>query len=311
MHDHVPADLDHRSTRGLFQAMLLTGSFMLVEAVGGWLAGSLALLADAGHMLTDTSALALAWFAMRLAERPSDRLRSYGYHRFQVLAAFVNGLVLIAVVGWIVIEAVQRLAAPAPILGLPMLLVAVTGLAVNVLALLLLRRGDRENLNVQGALLHVLGDLLGSLAVIVAAVVVLTTGWVPIDPLLSLLVAVLILNSAWRLVRKSAHILLEGTPDWLDIEEVRRCLREEIAAVEDVHHVHVWSLTSQRPLVTLHARLAPGADFSVALTSINQLLAERFGLTHSTIQLEPDVCVEGLHQHGPSPQDVATDDRRG
>jgi cobalt-zinc-cadmium efflux system protein len=203
-HDHGPnqgAGRDPNHIRGharagdarrVFWAMWLIGGFMVVEVVGGLLSGSLALLSDAGHMLTDFAALLLAWFAFRLADRRADIRRSYGYQRFQVLAAFSNGLALFAIAGWIVVEAARRLADPVPVLAGPMLAVAALGLAVNVAAFVLLHGGSRDNLNLRGAALHVMGDLLASVAAIAAAVVILATGWTPIDPLLSVLVALLI-----------------------------------------------------------------------------------------------------------------------
>ena len=208
-HDHAHRRATADNQRNVFWAMVLTGGFMVAEAIGGVIAGSLALIADAGHMLTDAAALGLAWAAFRVGRWPQDARRTYGYHRFQVLAAFVNALALVAIVGWIAIEAVRRLFDPVEIMGGLMLAIAALGLLVNLCAFAILRRGDHQNLNVQGALLHVLGDLLGSIAAIVGALVILWTGWTPIDPLLSLLVAGLILRSAWRLLRKSAHILLE------------------------------------------------------------------------------------------------------
>ena len=278
--------------RRVFLAMLLTGGFMLAEVAGGLVAGSLALLADAGHMLTDCASLALAWMAFRIGRRPHDARRTYGYHRFQVLAAFVNGMTLIAIVGWIVIEAVRRLLAPVEVLGGLMLAIAVLGLLVNLAAFWILHRGDRENLNIQGAALHVLGDLLGSLATIAAALVIFWTGWMPIDPLLSLFVALLILRSAWVLVRKSGHILLEGTPEWLDVGELRAALAAAIPEVQDVHHVHAWMLTSERPLLTMHARLRAGADHDRVLKAIQEVLARDHGIDHATIQLEPAACTK-------------------
>jgi cation diffusion facilitator family transporter len=214
--------------------MVLTGGFMGIEVVGGLVSGSLALLADAGHMLTDFAALGLAWFAFRIARRPPDQRRSYGYHRIQVLAAFVNGIVLVAVVGWILVEAVGRLLAPVEVLGGVMLAVAVGGLLVNIAAFALLHGGDRDNINLRAAAIHVLGDLLGSAAAILAAGVILGTGWMPIDPLLSVLVALLILRSSWLIIKKSAHILLEGTPDWLDVGRLRADLVAQVPGVEDV-----------------------------------------------------------------------------
>ena len=288
VHGHGRAAADNE--RRVLYAMLLTGGFMVAEVVGGIAAGSLALLADAGHMLTDCAALALAWMAFRIGRRPQDARRTYGYHRFQVLAAFVNGLSLIAIVLWIAIEAVRRLLAPVEVLGGLMLAIAVLGLLVNLAAFVILRGGDRANLNLQGAVLHVLGDLLGSLAAIVAALVIFWTGWMPIDPLLSVFVALLILRSAWMLVRRSSHILLEGTPDWLDVDELRRSLAAAVPAVEDVHHVHAWMLTSERPLLTMHARVQAGADHDQVLKAIQQALLRDHGIDHATIQIERAGC---------------------
>ena len=272
---------------------------MLVEVIGGLLTGSLALIADAGHMLTDTAALALAWMAFRVARRPNDARRTYGYHRFQVLAAFVNGVALVAVVGWIVIEAVRRLFAPIEVLAGPMLAIALLGLGVNLTALWILRGGDRGNLNLQGAAVHVLGDLLGSAAAILAAAIILWTGWMPIDPLLSVLVALLVLRSAWFIVRRSAHILLEGAPDWLDVEALRRDLIAAVPQVDDIHHVHAWMLTDERPLMTLHATLGPGADSHAVLLAIRGFLEQHYGIGHATIQIEPQGCTDGGSPDGP------------
>ncbi len=296
MHQHDHSQHHHHHEHGaetrLLWAMLLTGGFMIAEVVGGVMSGSLALLADAGHMLTDSASLGLAWAAARTARRPADDLRTYGYHRAQVLAALINGVAFIAIVIWIAIEAVQRLMQPVHILGGMMLVVAGLGLLVNIGAFFLLHGGDGENLNVQGAVLHVLGDLLGSGAAIVAAVVILFTGWSPIDPLLSILVAALILRSAWMLVRKSSHILLEGTPEDLDLDHLRNALRDAVPEVRDVHHVHVWSLTPQRPLLTMHVEVGTDVDQTQVLSQIKIVLARRFGIDHSTVQIECGPCVD-------------------
>jgi cobalt-zinc-cadmium efflux system protein len=281
-HRHDSAD----SERRVLLALVLTGGFMVVEVIGGLAAGSLALLADAGHMLTDTLSLALAFVAFRIGRWRHDTRRTYGYHRFQVLAAFVNGLTLVAIVGWIAIEAVRRLLEPVEVLGGLMLAVAVIGLVVNIAAFAILRGGDRHNLNLRGAALHVLADLLGSVAAIGAALVISITGWMPIDPLLSLLVVLLILRSAWFLLRRSGHILLEGAPDWLDEAELRDALVAAVPSVREVHHVHAWMLTVERPLLTLHARVVPGVDQQEALRAIHLALAERFGIEHATVQIE-------------------------
>ncbi|MCA1769813.1 MAG: cation diffusion facilitator family transporter [Halomonas sp.] len=296
-HDHsLPTGYD--SQRRLFWAILLTGGFMVAEVVGGIISGSLALLADAGHMLTDTAALGLAWFAAWISRRPADEKRSYGYHRVQTLAAFVNGLTLIAIVVWIAIEAIRRFLSPMEVMGTPMLVIATLGLVVNVVVFAILHGGDRDNLNIRGAALHVLGDLLGSVAAIVAALVILATGWMPIDPLLSVLVAMLILRSAWKLTRESGHILLEGAPKGLDATTLRREIPERLEAVCNVHHVHVWSLTPGRHLVSLHAAINENEDREAALLAIRTLLAEHYGLDHATIQLESQGCCADEAEEG-------------
>ena len=272
--------------------MLLTGGFMAVEVAGGLASGSLALLADAGHMLTDAAALSFAWIAFRLARRPADARRSYGYHRFQILAAFVNGVVLMAIVAWIAFEAVQRLREPVEILGGLMLAVAGVGLAVNLLSFAILHGGNRENLNVRGALLHVASDLLGSLAAIVAAVVIIVTGWTPIDPLLSVLVALLIARSAWMLVRQSAHVLLEGTPAEIDVPRLKAELVAAVPEVDDVHHVHVWTLASGKLVMTLHAHVRDDANGEQVLRTVLSICRERFGVSHVTVQIEHGDCAD-------------------
>ena len=274
-------------------ALVLTGAFMLVEVVGGVLSGSLALLADAGHMLTDSLALALALLAFRLSLRPADPKRSYGYHRFQTLAAFVNGLGLLGIVLWILIEAAGRLLAPPPIQGGMMLAVAAGGLLVNFVVFLILHGGDQENLNMRGAMLHVIGDLLGSIAAISAAVVVILTGWLPIDPLLSVVVAGLILRSAWQLVRRSAHILLEGTPETLDVSGMQQSLMAALPQIASIHHVHVWGLTPQRLMLTMHVSLNGDIrDATIVVRKIKQVLQAEFGIRHSTIEFELDDCAD-------------------
>ena len=293
-HDHGHTGNETR----VFWAMVLTGSFMVAEVIGGVMSGSLALLSDAGHMLADFVSLALAWFAFRVARRKPDIRRSYGYHRFQVLAAFVNGLTLFAIAGWITVEAVRRLADPIEVLAGPMLVIAVVGLLVNVVSFAILQGGDRENLNIRGAALHVLGDLLGSLAAITASLIILWTGWMPIDPILSVGVSVLILRTAYTIVRKSGHILLEGTPENVDPSDISDELKAAVPEVTDVHHVHIWSLTSARPVVTLHAVLADGAEQDDALAAVHRALDELFGLSHATVQIERKQCPDTRTERG-------------
>lgn len=290
-HHHHPEPGENNEQR-LLWAMLLVGSFMVIEVIGGLMSGSLALLADAGHMLTDTASLAMAWLAARTARRPADMLRTYGYHRIQILAALINGLGFIVLVVWIAIEAVQRLMQPVEVLGGMMMVVAAIGLVVNIGAFGMLHGGASHDLNLRGALVHVLGDLLGSVAAIVAAAVIMVSGWMPIDPLLSILVALLILRSAWYVVRHSTHILLEGTPEDVDVERLRTTLTEEVPAVQDIHHIHVWSLTPERPLLTMHVTVAEAADVSTVLSELKDILNERFGIQHSTIQVEPNHCFD-------------------
>ena len=274
-------------------ALTLTGIFMVVEVIGGLLAGSLALLADAGHMLTDTMALALAAVAFHVSKRPADGRLTYGYQRFQILAAFVNGLSLLLIVGWIFYEAVSRFLAPEEVMGRTMLIVAALGLVVNIIAFVVLHTGDRENLNIRGAALHVAGDLLGSVAAIVAAVVIIYTGWMAIDPLLSIAVALLILKSAWLLVKRSAHVLLEGAPEWLDVEEMQDNLVSCIPEVCSIHHVHVWGLTPQDLMLTMHVSVNDSAvEPTSIIRRVKALLREDYGIGHSTIEIEAEVCAD-------------------
>lgn len=288
-HRHGAPPTDAANSRAVGLAAAITGGFMVVEVIGGFLAGSLALVADAGHMMTDFAALAMAWMAFRMARRPADARRSYGFGRLSVLAAFVNGLALFVVAVWISIEAVRRLAEPHPVAGGLMLAVAAAGLVVNVAAFWILSRGDRGNLNLRAALLHVAGDLLGSAAAIVAALVIIGTGWTPIDPLLSVFVAALILYSASKVVRESAHILLEGAPPGADPAGIAEDLRETLPEVTEVRHLHAWSITESRPMITLEARIAPGADPELVRRAVKNRLAESFGFDHATVEiLGPD-----------------------
>lgn len=266
-------------------AALLTGGFMVAEVTGGLVSGSLALLADAGHMLTDAASLVLAWMAFRLARRPADGKRTYGFDRFSVLAAFVNGIALFGIAIWVMIEAIMRFAEPVSILGGLMFWIAVAGLIVNVLSFWILTRGESENLNIRAAALHVMGDLLGSVAAIVASVIVMWTGWTPIDPILSIFVSWLVLRSAWHVVRESGHILLEGSPSNFDTQAVAADLVANIPEVERVHHVHAWSITQERPMVTMEATVRPRADLMEVKRALKHRVYEEFGVEHVTVEL--------------------------
>ncbi len=278
-------DRDERLLRNAFCIIVV---FMLAEAVGGLIANSLTLLADAAHMLLDASALGIAWFASRLSRRDANERMSYGYHRSQVLAALVNGLTLVFLIAWILFEAVSRLRAAEPMLPAPVLVIGILGLAVNIVVYRMLH--GSQNLNVRGAALHVLGDLLGSVAAIAAAVLVLMFDWAYADPLLAVGIAAILSRGAWRVLRESGHILLQGAPAGLSVEEVRATLVARVTGLRDIHRVHVWSLTNDRPVLTLHGRLVDGTDEQTAMAHIKSVLRDSFDIDHSTIQLERGNC---------------------
>lgn len=274
------------SRRRVVLAALLTGGFMFAEVIGGILSGSLALMADAAHMLTDTGSLLLAWLGYRLAARPADPGRSFGFGRMQVLAAFTNGVLLILLALWIVWEAINRLLLPSPVLGELMLGIAVLGLVVNVITFAILHEGGhKDDLNLRGALWHVAGDMLGSVAAIFAAVLVLWQGWYIADPLLSILVAGLALFGGTRIARESGHILIEGTPEGLEAAKIIADLKANVPGVANVSHVHAWTLTESRPLVTLEVTLAAGAAGEAVRRAVKERLDHAFGASHATVEV--------------------------
>ncbi|MEO1100696.1 MAG: cation diffusion facilitator family transporter [Pseudomonadota bacterium] len=282
-HDHAHSHSDARWRVAV--AAVLTFAFMGVEVVGGILSGSLALLADAAHMLTDAGSLTLAWIGYYLAERPADERRSYGFARFKILAAFVNGLALIALAVWIVFEAGMRLLEPQPVIGSLMLWVAAGGLLVNIAAFAVLHGGDQHDLNLSGALWHVAGDLLGSVAAIAAALIIISTGWTPIDPILSALVAGLITWAGLRIVRKSGHILLQGAPEALSSAAIIADLEALIPDAARVSHVHAWQLTEAKPMVTLEVTCATGACPETLRRDIKARLKKAFDVSHATVEV--------------------------
>ncbi|MCW9045214.1 MAG: cation diffusion facilitator family transporter [Alphaproteobacteria bacterium] len=286
-HNHSASGHNHGAgnEKAVATAAIFTGGFMVVEVVGGVLSGSLALIADAGHMLTDFVALTLAWFAFRLARRPATWQATYGFDRFSVLAALINGLSLFLIAAWICYEAYERITEPVEVFGGVMFWIAFAGLLVNIIAFWVLTRGEKENLNIRAALLHVAGDLFGSVAAIIASLVIIYTDWTPIDPILSVLVALIILRSAWHVVRESGHILLEGAPRGFDRRKVVETLEEEISAVIKVGHVHAWSINQERPMVTLEVNIGVDADPSQIKIAVKTLLRERFGVEHSTVEI--------------------------
>ncbi|MFL6585368.1 MAG: cation diffusion facilitator family transporter [Luteimonas sp.] len=283
-HSHAPS-VSAANERVVLTGFALTAGFMLVEVVGGVLSGSLALIADAGHMLTDAAALLLAWVGFRIGRRASDARRTFGYMRFEVLAGLVNAVTLFALVIWIVWEAIQRLRSPGEVLAGPMLAVAVVGLLVNCLVFWILHRGDQSHVNIKGATVHVLGDLLGSVAAIIAALVIHFTGWMPIDPILSVLVCLLILRSAWALLRSAFDILMEAVPPDIDIAVLQDHVRDTVPGVAAIDHVHVWSITSGRVLATLELTLADDAQPAQVVPAVKRALAERFAIGHATVEV--------------------------
>jgi cobalt-zinc-cadmium efflux system protein len=289
-HHHHPLDASDSRLRW---ALSLIAGFMGVEVMAGLWSGSLALLADAGHMLTDAASLALALYAAAASRRPADARRTYGYGRARVLAAFLNGLSLLFIAAWIAAEAAQRLFEPLPVLAGPMLAVACAGLAVNLIAYWILRGGS--DLNTRGAMAHVLGDLLGSVAAIAAAGIILATDWTPADPLLSLAVAALIVRTGWFITKEAAHALLEGIPAGFDPQLMKQSLMEAVPDVHDVHHIHAWTVAPDTAFITLHVRVARATLPDAITAAVSRHLAARFGYRHATVQVECENCAEPNH----------------
>jgi len=288
-HDHARAG----STKALGVTLALIGGYTVVEVVGGLLTGSLALLADAGHMLSDTMSIGLALFAGWLARRPATLQRSFGYRRAEILAALANGVTLVAVAIWIFVEAYQRLSDPPEILGWWVFAVGGAGLAVNLAGAAILGRVGEENLNVQAAYRHVLVDIAGSVGVITAALVVVTTGWRYADPLIGTAIGLLVLVSSWTILRDSVAILLEETPAGIDAREVGRRMAAAEGVVE-VHDLHIWTITSGFPTLSAHVLVRRGDDCHARRRELEQLLKREFGLEHTTLQVEHVGENEGL-----------------
>ncbi len=265
-------------------ALVVTAAFMVAEVVGGLVSGSLTLLADAGHMLTDVAALGFSLLAMRLAERPPDAERTFGWVRLEILAALVNGAALLAISGLIVFEAWRRLQEPVSVDAPILLWIGVLGLVVNVVSSVLLHSHADENLNMRGAYLHVIGDLLGSIGAVAGGLIIMFTGWTPADPIISVLIALLILVSAWRLVREATEVLMEASPPHIDVTELIEELRG-IERLEDVHDVHVWTLTSGFVALSGHGVIDDPADHTRVLEEVRRRMHE-YGIEHVTFQLE-------------------------
>ena len=279
-----------RSRSALVATLVLTGSFLIVEVVGALWTGSLALFADAGHMLADVAAIALALFAVWIAARPPTPAKTYGYFRAEILAALLNALVLLIVSGAILLESYARLLAPSPVLGGPMLAIAAVGLGVNLAGAALLKAGAGTSLNVRAAYLEVVSDALSSLGVLVAALLVLTTGWQRADPLVSAAIGLIIIPRTWRLLRQAVNVLLEGTPAHLELREIEDALLA-VRGVRHVHDLHVWTLTSGRDAMSAHVVVEDVRESERLLDELHGVLHARFGIDHTTIQLDPAPAV--------------------
>lgn len=288
-HDHAHGRARDASERRLLLSLGILLVFTAVEALGGWFANSIALLAESAHMLADCGSLLLAVVAIRASRRPADARHTYGSSRYQTLAAYTNGLILLALTAWVMAGAIRRLLAPPAVDGGLMLTIALVGGAANFAAFLAL--SGASSLNERGARAHILSDLLGSAAAAGAALLILELKWRAADPLLSILVALLILRSGWQLTREAGHVLLQGAPPALDADGMARDLAQ-VPGVCDVHHLHVWSLTGEAPVVTLHATVKPQADRQGVLEGILGRLRERHAITHATVQLEGAECLD-------------------
>jgi len=286
-HDHAAhADLDTADGRKRVAiACVITGLFAMVEVVGGIISGSLALLADAAHMLTDSASLALAWLGYWFAAKAPDDTRSFGFGRMRVLAAFVNGIALLALAAWIMIEGVLRLLNPQPVISVIMLVIAIGGLVVNLIAAFILHGGDNKDINLSGALWHVLGDLLGSVAAIAAAMVIMLTNWTPIDPLLSILVSILVIVAGVRITHRAGHILLQGAPEGLTPAVISSKLSKQFSEIQDVQPVHVWQLTEDKPVATVCLTAESGICTESLRLSVKQYLQEKMHLHLVTVEV--------------------------
>lgn len=289
-HHHTPGG----NQPSLLLPLLLIAGFAAVEAIGGWWTGSLALLSDAGHMVSDALALALAWIGSWIARKPATLKHNFGLGRAEVIVALVNALLMLAVIAYIVYEAVQRLMQPQPVQGGEVMLIAFVGLVVNIIVARMLHKGH-SSLNSRAALLHVMGDLLGSVAAIVAGAVIYFTGWMPVDPLLSLFISVLILMSTLRLLAEVLHVLMEAVPHHIDIQNVEQAMGR-IEKVHGVHHLHIWSLSSEKTALSAHIVLADMQDWQEVLGNLGHMLDEQFNIEHVTLQ--PEIHIDSAAGHG-------------
>lgn len=291
-HNHIVTANNERRIRFVF---IFTAGYALIQAVGGWLSGSLALIADSGHMVSDAAALLLALVAYRIARQPADETRTYGFHRVRVLAALANGAMLLLLVAWITWEAIQRINSPTEVLAGPMLIVAIIGLLVNLAGTWILWSGNRSDSNLRGALLHMMGDLLGSVGTIGAAIGIMFTGWVILDSLLSVLVAALVVRSAWKLIADSIRVLLQAVPQGVDAVAAERGLAE-LPEIDDAGHFHAWILADESAVATVHVSPAEGVDPLILPPVVSAWLKARYAIDHVTVQVDPRGQLDREHR---------------
>ncbi|WCR58627.1 MAG: Zinc transporter ZitB [Wolbachia endosymbiont of Ctenocephalides felis wCfeF] len=279
-------------SKRLIYSIIIVAITMFMEIVGGIISNSLALLSDAGHMLTDLFALVLSWVAHRFSAKKSDLQRSYGYHRLQIIAAFVNGLTLFLIAAIIIIESIKRFIFPVNVEWQIMLMIATLGLIANIVVFFVLHSKCESNINIKSAVLHVIGDILGSVAAILASIIIMLTGWQIVDPILSVFVSVIILNSGYKILKNSCHILLEGTPEGISAEEIKSELVSKLPEVVDVHHIHAWSLSDNYFIITMHAKIKRSVQHTDILYGIKKILLDKFEIAHSTVEIEYDECAD-------------------
>lgn len=284
-HSHDHGRRTEASLTRLKLALGLTAVYMVAEAVGGWVTNSLALLADAGHMLTDVGALSLTLFAIWFASRPATSKKTYGYYRLEILAAFVNGIALVLISGWVIWEAIERWQSPPEIKGVGLTVIAVGGLVVNIIAAYLLHSDHKHDLNMRGAWLHVMGDLLGSVMAIVAGILIVAFGWLWADAITSALISIVIIAGAWRLIMESVNVLLEGTPSHIDLGKVEDAILAT-EGVEGVHDLHIWTISSGIEALSAHVHHAEAVSQPDLLKVLRARLHDDFGIDHLTIQME-------------------------
>ena len=294
-HNHTHSETQALNRRGLKIAFAITLTIMVVEAIGGVMANSLALLSDAGHMLADTFALGLSLWAINMAQKPSSPERTYGWHRLEILAALANGILLTIISGGIFYEAIQRFLHPPEVHGGLMLGIAIIGLIANFIGITILQRSSRDNLNVRGAFLHMLGDTLSSVGVIIGAVFIIFTGWKIVDPLISILINGFILRSAFQLIFESGEVLLEAVPSGITLTDVVAAAKK-IEGVQDLHDVHIWTITSGIRALSAHVLIADlkVSEGNILLREVEEVLEKEFNINHTTLQLECESCGEGL-----------------